>query len=473
MSQVEQYDLAIIGAGSGGLSVAAAAAMLDVKVVLLERDKMGGDCLNDGCVPSKSLLAAAKTAHIFKTADRYGVQSAEPNVDMAKVMQHVQSVIKAIEPHDSVERFTKLGVKVIQESGKFIDAHTIQAGDQVIRAKRIVLATGSSPAVPPIPGLKHVSFYTNETIFDLQEKPEHLIVIGGGPIGCELAQAFLLLGVKVTVLEAFTILPRDEQDLVDIMRARLIRQGLSLYEHVKVTKVASENGQIQISIEKDGLQDTINGSHLLVAAGRSVNVDGLDLEKAGIAYTSKGITVDKRLRTTNKHVYAIGDVAGSYQFTHVANYHAGIVIRNVLFRLPAKVDYSAVPWVTYTDLELAHAGMLSTEALKKNPQAQVLAMDLSAVDRAQTEHELEGKIKVIADKKGRVLGVSILAPHAGELLLPWIMIIREKKTMRSLTDATVPYPTYSELSKRVAGEFYAPKLFSPFVRWLVKFLQKF
>lgn len=473
MSQVRHYDLAVIGAGSGGLSVAAGAAMLGVKVVLLERGKMGGDCLNYGCVPSKSLLASSKAAHIYKLADRYGLDFNKPHIDMQDVAAHVHGVIDAIAPHDSVERFTSLGVRVVQEDAHFIDAKTIQAGNNKITANRIVIATGSSPVIPDINGLKRVKFYTNETIFDLTEKPKHLIVIGGGPIGCELAQAFLLLGVKVTLLARSEILPRDERDLAGILRSRLMAQGLSLLEHIKINRVRSDDGVIQVEVEKEGLADTIKGSHLLVATGRQANVDGLGLEKAGIEYSAGGITVDQRLRTTNKKVFAIGDVVGGYQFTHMANYHAGIVIRNALFKLPAKVDYSAVPWVTYTDIELAHAGLLRADALKQDPNAKVLDLKLSAIDRAQTDREVEGKIKVIVNKKGRVLGVSIIGPHAGELLLPWIMLIREKKTLRSLTDATVPYPTYSELSKRVASEFYKDKLFSPFVKRMVKFLQRF
>ena len=473
MSAVKNYDIAIIGAGAGGLSVAAAASMLGVKVALVEIGKMGGDCLNYGCVPSKSLLAAGKAANIHKIANRYGVAMAAPMVAMPLVMQQVQSVIDAIVPHDSIERFTKLGVDVYPAAGKFVDTKTIAVGKDLIHAKHFVIATGSSPAVPPIDGLKDTPFYTNETIFSLQETPQHLLVIGGGPIGCELAQAFLMLGVKVTILEAFNILPRDEQDLVTILREHLIAQGMDIHEHVKIVKVSSAHNQIEIIIDKDGKQQTLTGSHLLVAAGRRVNVESLDLEKARIEYTSKGIKVNQSLRTTNKRVYAIGDVAGSYQFTHIANYHAGIVIRNILFKLPARVNYAAIPWVTYTDLELAHTGMLAEDALKKDPTVIIMSMDLATVDRAQAEHETQGKIKMVVSKNGRVLGVSILAPHAGELLLPWVMMIRDKKTLRSLTDAIVPYPTYSELSKRIAGEFYAPKLFSPWVRRAVKLLNWF
>lgn len=473
MSQVHHYDLAIIGAGSGGLSVAAGAAMLGAKVVLFEGDKMGGDCLNYGCVPSKSLLASSKAAHVYKLADRYGIAFHQPQVEMQDVIERVHGVIDTIAPHDSVERFTDLGVQVVQEEARFVSPGTIQAGNHKITARRFVIATGSSPVIPDIDGLKRVRFYTNETIFNLTEKPNHLIIIGGGPIGCEMAQAFLMLGIKVTLLQRSEILPRDERDLVGILRARLVSQGLNLFEHMKISRITSDHAGIHVQVEKEGLANTISGSHLLIAAGRQPNIENLQLDKAGVDYDARGISVDDRLRTSNKKIFAIGDVAGTYQFTHVANYHAGIVIRNALFGLPAKVDYRAVPWVTYTDIELAHAGLMSDEALKQDPRAKVLTMKLSAIDRAQTEHEVEGMIKVVANKKGQVLGVSILAPHAGELLLPWIMLIREKKTLRSITDAIVPYPTYSELSKRVASEFYKDKLFSPLVKRIVRFVQRF
>ncbi len=463
-------DLCILGGGSAGLSVAAVAAQMGAKVILIEAGKMGGDCLNYGCVPSKSLLAAAKVANQIRHADKFGIRASALDINIADVMQHVQSVINAIAPHDSVARFEKLGVKVIQAHGKFIDKKTIEANGTIIKPKRIVIATGSAPAIPGIPGLDKAIYYTNETIFSLKEKPEHLIIIGGGPIGCELAQAFLLLGIKVTVLEAFKILPRDEPDLVSILRQHLLDQGLNLYENVKITQITQESNVTKISIEKNEQMQTISGSHLLVATGRAANVQHLNLNSAEISYSPKGIVVDARLRTSNHRVYAIGDVAGSYQFTHIASYHAGIVIRNILFRIPAKVDYHAVPWVTYTDPELAHVGLSIEQALKQDPKAKILTWPLQENDRAQTEHDTVGAIKVITSAKGYILGVTILAAHAGELIFPWIIAIQEKKKIRSFIDMIVPYPTLSEISKRVAGEFYTPALFSKRTKRLIKFL---
>lgn len=471
MNPTLQCDLAIIGAGSAGLSIAAVAAPLGLKVILIESNKMGGDCLNSGCVPSKSFIAAAKSAHHMVNAAKFGIEPHTPQIDFNKVMNHVQDVINTIAPHDSIERFTQLGAKVIQTHAQFIDEKTIQAGDHTIEAHQFVIATGSTAAIPPIPGLTEVPYLTNETIFNLREKPSHLIVIGGGPIGCELAQAFLYLGVKVTLLEAFTILPRDEPELVAIIRDTFKKEGLAIYEKVKVLSVHQNNSAIEINIENNGQKETITGSHLLVAAGRKANVDHLNLEKAKVAFTPKGIQVDKRLRTTNKSIFAIGDIAGPYQFTHMANYQAGIVIRNAIFKLPASVDYRAVPWVTYVYPELAHVGMTEADAINQHLNIRVLTLDLSRNDRAQTERETTGKIKIIVTQKGKILGASILGAHAGELILPWTLLIKHNKTLRDLTDTIIAYPTLSEISKQVASEFYRPKLFSNTVKRLVNLVK--
>ncbi len=467
MNSVIKTDIAIIGAGAAGLSVAAGAAQMGAKVVLIEAGKMGGDCLNYGCVPSKALLAAAKTAQTLRNASVFGITPHEPEIDISRVMASVQSVIKTIAVHDAVERFEKMGVHVISGIASFEDRDTLKVDHQRIQARRFVIATGSSAAIPPIPGLDRIQFYTNETIFNLNENPKHLIIIGGGPISCELGQAFLLLGIKVTVLEAFHILPRDEQDLVSILRDTLIEQGLNLYEKSKILEVKSTTEGIDILIEQEGKKINIQGSHVLVAAGRTPNIKHLNLEAAGIQYNPKGIQVDARLRTSNRRVYALGDVVGPYQFTHIASYHAGIALRNILFRLPAKTNYTAVPWVTYTHPELAHVGLSSADALKQDAQAKILTWDFSENDRAQAEYDTCGKIKLITSKKGRILGVTIVGPQAGELLIPWISAIQGKKTVRCMTDLIVPYPTLSEINKRVAGEYYTPVLFSKRTRRLV------
>lgn len=466
-------DICIIGAGAAGLSVAAAAAQMGAKTVLIEHKKMGGDCLNYGCVPSKSLLAAAKAAKECRKAAQFGIHAKSIEIDFTQVMAHVQKVIDTIAVHDSVERFTKLGAHVIQAHATFRDLHTLIAGDAMIQARRYVIATGSTAMVPPIPGLGKIPYLTNETIFSLKEKPEHLIVIGGGPIGCELSQAFVLLGCQVTLVEGVKLLPRDEPDMVSVLREQLVQDGIVIHEHTKVLNVSEDNETIQVQIEKNGEHQIISGTHVLVATGRKAMLEGLNLEAANIAYTSRGIQVDNRLRTCNKRVYAMGDVAGGYQFTHIASYHAGIIIRNLLFRIPAKVDYRAVPWVTYTTPELAHVGLSAEEALKQHPTHKILTFSFEDNDRAQAEGAMQGSIKVITTAKGKILGATILGATAGELLLPWIIAIQEGRTVRDFTNTIAPYPTLSEISKRAAGEFYAPILFSNRIKKLVKFLSHF
>jgi pyruvate/2-oxoglutarate dehydrogenase complex dihydrolipoamide dehydrogenase (E3) component len=333
MSEDIQADICVIGGGSGGLAVAAGAAQLGAATVLVEAGKMGGDCLNYGCVPSKSMIAAAHAADAMRRADRFGIAAVEPTVDFEGVHDHIHGVIAAIAPVDSVDRFEGLGVRVIQARAAFAGPREVTAGDHVIRARRFVIATGSTAATPPIRGLDAVPYLTNETIFDNRSRPDHLIVIGGGPIGAELAQAHRRLGARVTVLEAFTILGKDDPELTEIVKRQLRAEGIDMREGAAIAGVSGTAGAIVVTL--DGGEE-ITGSHLLVAAGRRPNVDGLGLEAAGIAYSDKGIEVDRRLRTSNRKVFAIGDVAGGPQFTHAAGYHAGIVVRNALFRLPAK-----------------------------------------------------------------------------------------------------------------------------------------
>ncbi|KTD69872.1 mercuric reductase [Legionella santicrucis] len=470
--QIISYDLAIIGGGAGGLSLASGCAQLGLKVVLLEAGKMGGDCLNYGCVPSKSLLAAAKAFYFTKQAELFGICCKELNLDFHQVMKHVHQVIANIAEHDSVQRFEALGVKVIQNTGKFLSANALQVGNMVIQSKYFVIATGSSPLIPAIPGLDEVPYFTNETVFSIKEKPKHLIVIGGGPIGCELAQAFAMLGSEVTLLELFNILPKDDVDCVEVVRSQSKMMNIAIYEQIKELAIKSHlDAHITVSFNYQNNHITITGTHLLIATGRQANVDGLNLDKAGIKYTSKGIEVNDRLQTSNKKIYAIGDVIGTYQFTHMAEYQAGVVLRNVVFKMPSKVDSRAVPWVTYTEPELAHVGMLVADALKQ-PHLKITEWSFAENDRAQTGQNTQGKIKIITNKKAKILGVTIVGPHAGELILPWIMAIRERKTLRTFTDVIIPYPTLSEVSKRVAGAFYTPKLFSNKTRTLVRWLQK-
>lgn len=467
MSKLEA-DICVIGAGSAGLSVAAGASQMGARVVLVEKGEMGGDCLNYGCVPSKALLAAGKAAQHAREAGKFGVTLSEPQIDFAEVSTHVRGVIAGIAPHDSQDRFEGLGVTVIREPARFTSPDTLEAGDTGIRAKRFVIATGSQPAMPPIGGLQDVSYLTNETLFGLTVRPEHLIVIGGGPIGCEMAQAHRRLGSRVTLLEAFTLLPKDDPDLVAVVRARLVAEGVDIRESAKVSSVSGRVGAIAVSLGSE----EITGSHLLVATGRVPNVEELGLETAGVAFSNKGISVDRRLRTTNQDIYAIGDVTGGYQFTHQASYHAGIVIQNCLFRIPAKADDSNVPWVTYTEPELAHAGLSTAQLAECHRGGKVLEASFADNDRARTERQTDGAIKVMVDRRGRIKGVSIVGANAGELLQPWLLAMAQGLKIRAMTGFRAPYPTLGEINKAAAGSYFTPKLYSKLTRLIVRALLK-
>ncbi len=468
MHQTLTPDLCVIGAGSGGLSVAAGAAQLGASVVLIEHGAMGGDCLNVGCVPSKSLIAAAAKAQGMRIGAPFGVAVVEPTVDFAGVRRHVREVIDGIAPQDSVERFERLGATVLRAHGRFTGANLVEAGGRRIRARRYVLATGSRPAVPPVPGLAAVDHLTNETVFDLCELPPRLLILGGGPIGCELAQAFRRLGAAVDIVDQGPILPREDPELTEIVRARLLAEGVSLHEHSPVVG-AAPGPELALA----GMREPLRGTHLLVAAGREPVVDGLGLDVAGIALDAKGIKVDSRLRTTNARVYAIGDVAGGPQFTHAAGHQAGIVIRNALFRLPARNDKAPMPRATFTDPELAAVGLSEVEARDQGLRHEVVRWRFADNDRARAERATDGLIKVIAGRGGRVLGAAIAGAHAGELILPWVLAMERGLTLKNLAGLIVPYPTLGEVSKRAAGAYYAPRLFSDRTRWLVRFLRRF
>ncbi|MDE2229448.1 MAG: FAD-dependent oxidoreductase [Alphaproteobacteria bacterium] len=464
-------DICVIGAGSAGLSVAAGAAQLGARTVLIEAARMGGDCLNTGCIPSKSLLAAARTAHTIKEAAKFGVRADALRVDFAAVHDYVHSVIAAIAPHDSVERFTRLGCTVVQARAKFIDERTLEAGGQRIRARRFVVATGSRAAVPPIRGLDGVPYFTNETLFDNVTLPDHLVIVGAGPIGCEMAQAHRRLGSRVTVLDLGSMLPKDDPEAVAIIRHAFAAEGIAVVESVLVRRVERNATGIVATVAEAGTERQIDGTHLLIATGRKPNVEDLGLDAAGVRFSATGIEIDARLRTSNPHIYAIGDVAGGYQFTHLAGYHAGIVLRNALFRLPAKVDLRAFQWVTYTDPELVQVGMTETQARTAHGDAvRVSRATFADNDRAQTEGATQGFIKVMTSARGRILGVTLVGCHAGELALPWILAIARELRIGTLATAIAPYPTLSEISKRATGAFYAPKLFSRRTRALVRLL---
>ncbi len=471
-------DICVIGSGAAGLSVAAGAVQMGAKVVLIERNIrdgiMGGDCLHTGCVPSKALLAAGKHAKAMGTGAKFGITPQPAEVNFGNVHDHVHGVIQTIAPIDSVQRFEDLGVKVINAAARFVGPREVDAGETRVRAKFFVIATGSIASVPPIPGLGQVPYLTNETIFDLRECPDHLIIIGGGPIGMEMAQAHRRLGADVTVLEGQAALSKDDPELTAIVKASLRDDGVALFENTKVQSVSAENGGVTVTVERSGKTEFVTGSHVLVATGRAPTVEGLGLDAAGIEHSPRGINVDDRLRTSNKRVFAIGDVAGGLQFTHVAGYHAGIVIRNALYRMPTKADHSAVPWVTYTDPELAHVGLTEAQAIERfgADKVSVTRWAFAENDRAQAERETQGMIKAVIAKNGKILGASIVGAHAGELIQTWVLAISAGLKISALTSMIAPYPTLGEVSKRAAGAFYTDFLFGPRNRMIVQTLLK-
>jgi pyruvate/2-oxoglutarate dehydrogenase complex dihydrolipoamide dehydrogenase (E3) component len=464
-------DVLIIGAGSGGLSVAAGAAQMGADVVLLEGHKMGGDCLNYGCVPSKALIASAKAAYGQQHSAQYGVTDAPGMVDYAAAKDHVADVITQIAPVDSQERFEGFGVNVIREYGRFISKDEVQAGDTVIKARRIVIATGSSPLVPPIPGLDKVPYETNETLFDLREKPEHLLIIGGGPIGMEMAQAHVRLGCKVTVIEGAKALGKDDPETAKVVLDSLRDEGVVIEEDALAAEVRGTAGAIEIEA-KDGR--IFKGSHLLMAVGRKANIDKLDLDKAGIKPAKNGVDVDASLRSSNRKVYAIGDVAGGLQFTHVAGYHAGVIVRSMLFGLPSKAKTSHIPWATYTDPELAQVGLTEAEAKEAHGiKLEVVRFHYAHNDRAIAERKTKGFIKLMV-VKGRPVGASIVGYQAGELINLWALALANRMKMSQIAAMVAPYPTIGEVNKRAAGAYFSPRIFeSDLVKRVVGFVQRY
>lgn len=478
-----KVDLCVIGAGSAGLSATAFAAQWGAKVVLVERAKMGGECLNMGCVPSKALLAAAKVAHAMRNASGFGITAVEPQVDFAAVRGYVQSVIASIAPHDSVERFEGLGATVIRGEARFTGPRELavatEDGEHRISARRVIIATGSSPAVPPIDGLSSVPFFTNENLFDNSTLPEHLLILGGGPIGIEMAQAHRRLGSKVTVIERGACLSKEDSEHSALLLRRLAAEGVTVRQHTAVLSVRQEAagdggdaGAIVMKLEEGSQHSEIRGSHLLVAAGRSPRVHSLALDRAGVQVEKAGIVVDAKLRTNVHGVYAIGDVvAKAPHFTHIAAYHAGIAVQNALLLPYAKTDYASLPWATYCDPELAHVGLSEAEARKQHGNdVHPLQFDLADNDRAHTEAATLGGIKLWVRGNGTVLGVSILGAHAGEMAHLWSLAIRSGLKLKAIASMIAPYPTFGEAGKSVAGQFYKPKLFGPLAKRLVQLM---
>ena len=474
MSETLKPDICVIGAGSGGLSVAAAAAAFGVSVVLIEKGEMGGDCLNTGCVPSKALIAAGKSAHTIKMAGAFGIKAGKVKVDFQKVHDHIHQVIETIAPADSQERFEALGVQVLRETARFTDKKTVSAGRYQIKARRFVIATGSTPFIPPIAGLDTVEFETNETIFNRTKNPGSMIIIGGGPIGMEMAQAHHRLGVNVTVVEGDRALGKDDPELTKIVLDKIRQEGVTIHEKSKVVEVKkSGDDGVSVELETEEGNLILTASSLLVATGRKPTTSGLGLEQAGIDFDRRGISVSKKLRTSNRRVYAIGDVTGGLQFTHMAGDQAGLVIRAILFRLPAKENTHIIPWCSYTDPELAHVGHNEQSARQKFGKISVLRWPYHENDRAQTERKTEGLIKIVTRANGKIEGVSIAGANAGEMMNFWAFVIAQDMKVKDILSYVSPYPTMGEIGKRAATTYFTPSTRKGWVRGVVGFLRIF
>lgn len=467
------FDIGVIGGGAAGLTVTAGAAQAGAKTLLIEKEKkLGGDCLHYGCVPSKTLIRTAHVYHLMKNSKKFGLPGVDlPPVDFREVADRIQSVIDTIQQHDSEERFCKLGAKVEFGEPAFEDEHSIRLNGRTISAKNWVLSTGSSPATPPIEGLNETDYITNKEIFSLDHLPRSLIVLGAGPIAIEMAQAFCRLGSKVTVIQRSNqILSKEDKDMADTVMEVLQSEGVTFYLNSSVLGVRDLGDEKEVSIKGGTNQKTqLRGEKILVAMGREANMEGIGLEGLGIEVSKKGIKVDKRLRTAQKHIYAAGDVTGQYQFTHAAGYEGGVVFTNAIFHLPRKVDYTFLPWCTYTDPELASIGMNEKAAEAAGEEYSVWTEEFKDNDRSLAEGERVGKIKMILDGKEKPLGVQILGPQAGELLSEWVAVLNGKMKLSTLASAVHPYPTLAEINKRVVGNFFSPKIFSERVRKGLKF----
>lgn len=461
-------DICVIGAGSAGLTVAAAAANFGHDVVLIERHKMGGDCLNYGCVPSKSLIAAAKHAAFARDGARFGITAA-PSIDFQAVHDHVHSVIAAIAPHDSRERFEGMGVTVIDGHARFLDGSTVEVNGTRIVAKRFVIATGSRPVVPPIPGLADVDPLTNESVFDLTNLPPRLAVIGGGPIGCELGQAFARLGSDVTIATDATVLPREDPDAAAIVRRHILADGVTLCENAAVSRADLVDGQTQLTLA-DG--NTVSADRVLVAVGRAPNVDDMGLEAAGVAYGRGGISVDKGLRTANRRIFAIGDVTGGLQFTHVAGYQASLAVRAIVFRMPISYDPDLMPRATFTSPEVAQVGLTLAEAKARFGDAEAYTAPLSGNDRAQAEGETDGFLRLVTRGGGKLVGATVVAPNAGELIATYALALAGKVPLKTIASFTPAYPTLAEAGKRAAVTHFGERLGKPWVRSVLNMLKR-
>ena len=472
----DSYDLIVLGGGAGGLVAATGSAALGAKTALIEKNKLGGDCTWYGCIPSKALLKSGQVFSLVKRLKEFGIAGSSQNTyDPSLVMGHVRDIVKKISEHHPAEVFEKRGIKVLLGSPKFIDRRSIDLNGERMRAKRFIIASGSHPLVPPIEGLKDISYLTNENVFDLEVLPKSLAVLGGGPIGMELSQAFARLGVEVSIIEMFDrLMAREDKEIADVLIDEFKAEGVKIYTGKKAVRFTKDNNSVSITLEdKAKQQSVVKAEKVLVAVGRQANVSGLELEKAGVKYSNKGVEVDATLRTSAKNIYACGDAAGPYQFSHMAEYQAVIAVGNALFPFKRKVDYSAVPWCTFTDPELARIGLTEDEARGKFKDIKVYRSFYSGNDRAVTDIEEKGLAKVITDKKGYILGAHIVGANAGEIIHEYVLAKSSKLKIGTISSAIHIYPTLAQVVKRSADQYYIDMMNAAWLKWLFRLMLKF
>jgi pyruvate/2-oxoglutarate dehydrogenase complex dihydrolipoamide dehydrogenase (E3) component len=467
------YDIGVIGGGAAGLTVTSGAAQLGAKTLLVEKEKeLGGDCLHFGCVPSKTLIKTAQVYHMMKNAERYGLPAVQtPPVDFKNVSQRIKSVIEVIQKHDSKERFCRLGAKVEFGVPVFTDEHSIQLNGKAVSAKSWVIATGSSPFIPPIKGLDETGYITNKEIFYLDRLPKSMVIMGGGPIGSEMGQAFNRLGTKVYIVNrGDQILGKEDRDMADTVKKVMESEGVEFYLNASIEAARNLGNEKEVLItDKDGKAITLKAEAIMVSVGRTPNIGQMGLDDIGVKVNRFGIEVDKRLRTNHKHIYAAGDVNGGYLFTHAAGYEGGIVVSNAVFRLPRNTDYTYLPWCTYTDPELASIGMNEKTAEARGIEYSIIVEEFKNNDRSLAEGERIGKIKMLLNGKEKPIGIQIVGPHAGDLVSEWVAVLNGKVKLSTLAAAVHPYPTIGEINKKVAGTFFTPKIFSDKIKKGLKF----
>lgn len=464
------YDCIVIGGGSAGLTGSGISANFGAKTMMIERDRLGGDCTWTGCIPSKTLLKSARVVRQIREGSRYGLKDQQPDFDFAEIMKHVRGTIEEVyEDADRPEIFEDMGIDVVFGDAAFTDPHTIavqgKEGDRRISSKYFLIATGASAFVPPIEGLSKTPYLTNHSLFELQEQPEHLIIIGAGPIGCEMAQAFRSLGSEVTVLEAAgSILQNDDPEVSVILKEKLEEQGITFVFNADISRISHGEGGFQVDMAE---QDGISGDQLLVATGRRANVHGLGLENAGVRFSEKGIEVDDSCRSNVSHIYAAGDVTGRYQLTHMSEHMAKTAVTKALLKVPMKLDQDHVPWVTFTDPEVAQVGATESQLKEKGAKFEVYRFPYSKVDRALAENESEGLIKVMGTKwTGKILGVSVAGAHAGEIISEYAVAMKNGVSMRNIADTIHPYPSWALGARRAADQWYIRNQSEWSVKWI-------